>query len=143
MPVMTIIRKHMNCEPSTSLLYRKRPPQRVDGGNSSDRGILCTNIEQMSNYLLPGRRERSEQRSESDGCLPMRHQIDVHRDAQAGISIKYISKRSSVSKFLAEALELVGRECIYRADVFESPAELESRGFKRCCEVAHMLDAET
>jgi hypothetical protein len=97
----------------------------------------------MSNYLLPRRRERSEQRSEGDGCLLMRHQIDVHRDAQAGISIKYISKGSSVSKFLAEALELVGRECIYRADVFESPAELESRGFKRCCEVAHMLDAET
>jgi len=29
-------------------------------------------------------------------------------------------------KFLLEALELVGRECIYRADVFESPEELES-----------------
>jgi len=34
-----------------------KTPQRVDGGNSSDRGRLCTNIEQMSNYLSNGGEE--------------------------------------------------------------------------------------
>jgi hypothetical protein len=63
----------------------------------------------MSNSLLPRRRERSEQRSEGDGCLPISHQIGVHRDAQAVISIKYISKGSSVSKILAGSSRIGGK----------------------------------
>jgi len=56
--------------------------------------------------------------------------IDVHRDAQAGISIKYISKEFSVFRFLGEALELVRIEFIYKEDLFESPEELEVEGVK-------------
>lgn len=59
MPVMTIIRKHTNASPARlSLLSEKKTPQRVDGGNSSDRGILCTNVEQISNYLQLVERKR-------------------------------------------------------------------------------------
>lgn len=127
MPVMAIIRKHMNCEPSTSLPYRKkkeRTPQRVDGGNSSDRGILCTNIEQMSNSLLPRRRERSEQRSEGDGCLPISHQIGVHRDAQAVISIKYISKGPPVSKILAGSSRIGGKRVYIQGGCVREPRRI-------------------
>jgi hypothetical protein len=60
MLVMTIIRKHTNASPAhLSLLLQKKKkemgtPQRVDGGNSSDCDVLCTKIEQMSNYLPHG-----------------------------------------------------------------------------------------
>jgi hypothetical protein len=43
--------------PLSKTKERIKTPQRVDGGNSSDRGRLCTNIEQMSNYLSNGGEE--------------------------------------------------------------------------------------